>query len=157
MVPMTRTTALHKSAGLPNPIFMTGGAVRQDRPLNVMTCNECQREVVWATSNRTGRMYLVNVSRGHLDQRFYVKADAHDCNVIHELHRQMDEAAAQAEKAQEFGEFFGRCQKTRSRILRTYPEIHVDRLIAAYMTSVESETWDALDDLEDEMMRAAMA
>lgn len=56
------------------------GAVRQGGGrLGVCLCNACGREVVWATSARTGRKYLANVSRGYLDQRFYVGADLHKC------------------------------------------------------------------------------
>lgn len=60
-------------------MFIGEGAVRQDGPLPGYICNACGEEVVWATSSRTGRKYLVNVSRGYHGQRFYIKRDVHEC------------------------------------------------------------------------------
>jgi hypothetical protein len=60
--------------------YATTGAVRQTSgDLPVYICNACSAEVVWATSKRTGRKYLVNVSHGFHGQRFYVGADVHTC------------------------------------------------------------------------------
>ncbi len=60
--------------------FATGGAVRQSGgSLPIYTCNACQGEVVWATSTRTGRKYLVNVSRGYNGNRFYIGSNVHKC------------------------------------------------------------------------------
>lgn len=72
-----KTTAMKNPQG--QPIYVGGGAVAQDGSLKLYTCNTCHHEVVWATSARTGRVYLVNVRRGYLDQRYYVKASAHRC------------------------------------------------------------------------------
>lgn len=78
---MTSRPAPRTSAILVNgsPHYVSDGAVAQDGVLKLMQCNACGAEVVWATSARTGRKYLVNVSRGHLDQRFYMKRNVHDC------------------------------------------------------------------------------
>lgn len=146
---MSKTTALHLSAGLASAVYASEGAVAQDGRLKVMACNECGGEVVWATSKRTGRMYLVNVRRGHLDQRFYAKHDGHRCEDRHEVTRQIEEARPVSDHGD-------RCQKTQVRLLARYPEIDVARLDAAVRASVESGTWDALDDLEDEMMAMAV-
>lgn len=60
--------------------FAGTGAVRQtEGPLPIYVCNACNLEVVWATSRRTGRKYLVNVHRGYLDQRYYIAASIHKC------------------------------------------------------------------------------
>lgn len=78
---MTSTRAPRTSAILRNgtPTYVSDGAVAQDGVLKLMQCNACGAEVVWATSGRTGRKYLVNVSRGYNDQRFYMKRNAHRC------------------------------------------------------------------------------
>jgi len=55
------------------------GVQRQDGTLPLYLCNTCGRRVVWATSRRTGRKYLVNVSTGAGGSDFYAKADLHDC------------------------------------------------------------------------------
>lgn len=69
---MARTTSLYPTT------YAGPGAVRQSGgSLQVYSCNECGGEVVWATSRRTGKKYLANVSRGHNDQRFYIAANLH--------------------------------------------------------------------------------
>ena len=61
-------------------VFVGQGAVAQNGgSLPLYRCNTCLAEVVWATSKRTGRKYLANVSRGHLDQRYYIGANVHRC------------------------------------------------------------------------------
>lgn len=65
----------------PDGIWATGGAVAQhDGKLPIYVCDDCGRDVVWATSKRTGRKYLVTVSRGYLDQRFYMGQNVHRCD-----------------------------------------------------------------------------
>lgn len=59
--------------------YATGGAVNQQGHRPVRACGTCGREVVWLESKKTGRRYLANVSRGYLDQRFYVGRDIHRC------------------------------------------------------------------------------
>lgn len=59
--------------------WATGGAVTQEGKLPIYVHAACGQEVVWATSSRTGRKYLVNISRGYLDQRYYNKRNAHHC------------------------------------------------------------------------------
>lgn len=60
--------------------YATVGAVRQSGgSLPVYCCNTCNQEVVWATSQRTGRKYLCNVSYGYHHNRYYIGADLHDC------------------------------------------------------------------------------
>lgn len=71
---MART---HRS---PDGMFAGGGAVNQhDGKLPIYVCNDCGREVVWATSNRTGRKYLANISHGANGFRFYIGANVHRC------------------------------------------------------------------------------
>lgn len=56
------------------------GAVSQhEGSVPVHLCNTCGDEVVWVRSERTGRNYLANVSRGHHRQRYYIGANVHDC------------------------------------------------------------------------------
>ena len=71
---MART---HRS---PDGAFASTGAVSQTGgSLPIYVCNECNRDVVWAESQRTGKKYLANVFRGYRDQRFYVAARLHKC------------------------------------------------------------------------------
>lgn len=73
---MART---HRS---PDKGYASTGAVRQHAgSLPVYICNTCGREVVWVESKRTGKPYLVTVTRGYLDQRFYMGHNVHprDC------------------------------------------------------------------------------
>lgn len=60
-------------------IWISGGAVSQDGKLPLYICNTCGHEVVWATSRKTGRKYLVNVYKGQSGARFYVKHRPHNC------------------------------------------------------------------------------
>ena len=59
--------------------FASPGAVRQNGgSLPVQVCNRCGREVVWATSSRTGRKYLVTVSyRRSGGGRYYIGSNIH--------------------------------------------------------------------------------
>jgi hypothetical protein len=59
--------------------YASGGAQHQDGKLPIYDCNACGAEVVWATSNRTGRKYLANCYQGMNGTRFYVKASPHKC------------------------------------------------------------------------------
>lgn len=83
---MSKTTALVPA------IYATGGAVTQDGKLKIYSCNTCGQQVVWATSSRTGRMYLVNISHGALGQRFYMKHLTHNC-AAHQAYTQSLTAA----------------------------------------------------------------
>lgn len=71
--------------------FAQEGAVAQDGRLPVYVCNACQREVVWATSRKTGRKYLVNVTRGYHHQRFYMKHNAHTADYCAGIVREREE------------------------------------------------------------------
>ncbi len=72
------TTAVLNNDG--RQAYASPGAVRQHGgSLPIRRCGTCGQDVVWCTSKKTGRKYLVNVSRGYLDQRFYVGSDFHDC------------------------------------------------------------------------------
>lgn len=73
----TRTTAYRNHNN--NTTYISGGANYQDGNLKLYVCNTCRREVVWATSTRTGRKYLANVYQGESNARYYVKASAHEC------------------------------------------------------------------------------
>lgn len=62
--------------------YASTGAVRQHAgKLPIYVCTTCGAEVVWVESTRTGRPYLVTVSKGYLGQRYYVGANVHprDC------------------------------------------------------------------------------
>lgn len=63
----------------PDGMYIDGGAVAQDGKLPAYLCNTCGADVVWATSNRTGRKYLANVYRNRNGARFYVKHQPHNC------------------------------------------------------------------------------
>lgn len=89
-----RTEALKDAHGQPQ--WVGEGAQRQDGSLKLYRCTTCGAEVVWATSTRTGRPYLVNVSRGYHDQRFYAKRNAHRCEDVQAMHAEF--AAAEAER-----------------------------------------------------------
>lgn len=95
MTTQTQTTPTGRTRRSPDGAYAGTGAVRQhDGKLPIYICNTCGREVVWATSSKTGRKYLANISRGHLDQRFYIAASLHDCGP--ELRRR-EQAARDAE------------------------------------------------------------
>jgi hypothetical protein len=80
--------------------FAGQGAVRQHGgSLPVYRCNACGREVVWCESKRTGRHYLVNVSRGYMDQRFYVGSNVHPRNCAQ---LQAERLAAYAEHQEQY-------------------------------------------------------
>jgi hypothetical protein len=71
----------------------TPGAVRNQTggTLPVYVCNACDTHVVWATSARTGRRYLCDVSYGYHGQAFYIGRNVHRCdNVLaqREAHRE---------------------------------------------------------------------
>lgn len=54
-----------------------GGRVDQEGALPVFECGKCGREIVKATSKRTGNKYWCEVFYGQTDRRFYVKKEAH--------------------------------------------------------------------------------
>jgi hypothetical protein len=60
--------------------FAGDGAVAQQGPKPIYDCTTCGREVVWLESKKTGRHYLVNVSKGASGTRYYVSADLHKCD-----------------------------------------------------------------------------
>jgi hypothetical protein len=69
-----------KTRRSPENVWIGTGAVRQhDGELPLYICNACGSEVVWATSQRTGRSYLAAVSHGYNGARYYVAANLHDC------------------------------------------------------------------------------
>jgi hypothetical protein len=64
----------------PDGIYATPGAVDQHGgALPIYVCNGCGLDVVWCTSRRTGRKYLVTVSRGYRGARFYAGHNVHEC------------------------------------------------------------------------------
>ena len=64
----------------PDGIYASTGAVRQHSgSLPIYVCNGCLGDVVWCESKRTGRKYLVNVSRNYNGARFYVGSNLHKC------------------------------------------------------------------------------
>lgn len=94
---MTNTTASQpRTKRHPSGVFIGTGAVGQhDGSLPLYICNGCQREVVWATSSKTGRKYLVNVSHStRSDARFYIGRNVHDCEAFQADDRAHIELAA---------------------------------------------------------------
>lgn len=62
-----------------NTVYATPGAVNQKGgSLKIMWHNECGEQVVWVTSQRTGRFYLVNVRENYNGARFYMGHDIHN-------------------------------------------------------------------------------
>lgn len=118
-----RTEAIEDQRG--RPVYVGEGAVNQDGNLKLYRCTTCGDEVVWAKSSRTGRRYLVNVSRGYNDQRFYMKRNAHDCEArVAEL----DAAAAAARYDADVHAWTDRMAEAQARF-RT-GEITQDELLA---------------------------
>ncbi len=75
----------------PDRGYATVGAVRQNGgSLPTYFCNRDNTEVVWATSARTGRKYLANVSYGYKNQRYYVGANVHKCDEVLARREQAD-------------------------------------------------------------------
>lgn len=78
---MSRTTAIVENG---SEIYASSGAVRQhDGKLKIYQCNECHGQVVWVTSKKTGKFYLVNVRHGaESGARFYMGHDIHKCSEV---------------------------------------------------------------------------
>ena len=83
--------------------FASEGAVRQNGgTLPVYVCNTCGHEVVWCESKRTGRPYLVSVTRGYHDQRFYMGHNVHPRDCGERRQAAIDQHAAyEAEQARQ--------------------------------------------------------
>lgn len=79
---MSTTTKKFRTRRSPSGAYASGGAVTQDGHLAIYECTTCGNEVVWATSKKTGRKYLVNVRKGMSGTRYYVKANFHKCEEI---------------------------------------------------------------------------
>jgi hypothetical protein len=78
---MARTTAWTDERG--NNAWANTGAVGQhDGSLKIMVCNTCGDQVVWATSKKTGRYYLVNIRSSYHGGRFYMGHDVHKCDEV---------------------------------------------------------------------------
>jgi len=60
--------------------WASDGAVNQEGSLPLYRCNGCKAEVVWVTSNRTGRKYLASVFQSRSGARFYIKRAPHTCS-----------------------------------------------------------------------------
>lgn len=86
---------MSKTRRSPDGTYATPGAVKQaGGKLPIYICNGCNREVVWAESQRTGRKYLANISHGYLGQRFYIGANVHKCDLSSVLPIDRDEQDA---------------------------------------------------------------
>ena len=60
--------------------YASPGGVRQHGgSLPIRTCKTCAEDIVWVTSQRTGKSYPVNISRGYHGQRFYMGHNVHRC------------------------------------------------------------------------------
>ena len=73
------TTTTPKTSRVPGAFASVGAVAQTEGSLPVYRHNACGDEVVWATSKRTGRKYLVSVSYGYHGQRFYVGRNVHTC------------------------------------------------------------------------------
>jgi len=62
-----------------NGYASTRAVAQNGGKLPIYICNACNKDVVWCESKRTGKKYLVTVRRGHLDQRFYIGSQIHEC------------------------------------------------------------------------------
>ena len=71
---MARTTAQTNNG---RPIYVGDGAVRQQGPKKLYSCNQCGGDVVWLESKRTGKVYLASVYQGEV-VRYYVSRP-HEC------------------------------------------------------------------------------
>lgn len=70
-------------------LWIGGGLNNQDGALEVVFCTRCGHHIVWATSNRSGKKYRVNVRISERGNRYYVKSDFHQCSdEAIEIHRQ---------------------------------------------------------------------
>lgn len=58
-------------------VVVFGGKMQQDGGLDLFTCGKCGREIVRATSTRTGNKYWCEVFGDYNDKRFYVKHALH--------------------------------------------------------------------------------
>lgn len=75
---MARTTAqTNPTTG--QAIYVGDGAVAQQGPKKLYTCNTCGRDVVWLESKRTGKVYLASVYRGEV-VRYYI-SKPHVCQI----------------------------------------------------------------------------
>lgn len=84
---MTSTTQARTQRVRPEKFVGTGAVDQHEGNLLLYRCNECGGDVVWCKSKRTGRAYLVNVSRGHMGQLFYMGHNVHPRNCL-EVHQQ---------------------------------------------------------------------
>lgn len=73
--------------------YADGGAVLQEGKLPIYDCLQCGREVVWATSSKTGRKYLVNIcgSESGSGRKFYRKDSVHRCDSPAEIDTKLQE------------------------------------------------------------------
>ena len=60
-----------------NQVVVYGGKMQQDGGLNLFECGKCGREIVKATSTRTGNKYWCEVFGNYKGGRFYVKHTLH--------------------------------------------------------------------------------
>lgn len=96
--------------------FAGMGAQRQaGGRLPVYECSTCGREVVWATSKRTGRRYLAEVQRGQADQRFYIGANVHTDEACARRIAERDEFSAEVLR-REVGARVHECMKAAQRL-----------------------------------------
>lgn len=58
-------------------VVVYGGKLEQDGGLDLFECGKCHREIVKATSNRTGNKYWCEVFGNFKGKRFYVKHEPH--------------------------------------------------------------------------------
>lgn len=74
-----------RTSRVPNE-FASAGAVNQEGNLPLYTCNKCHAKVVWATSKKTGRKYLVTCYRKNSDYvtYFYIKNSIHTDEVCNQ-------------------------------------------------------------------------
>lgn len=78
--------------------YASEGAVRQDGPLAVKVCKNCDSPIVWAKSRKSGKNYPVNVTTGYLGQRFYMKNNFHNCEQVMAQREAIEASATKAEQ-----------------------------------------------------------
>lgn len=78
-----------------------GGAVDQDGELPVFGCGKCGREIVKATSKKTGNKYWCEVFYKHSGRRFYVKKEAHTKEVCEKYLKESQEIIKETKERDE--------------------------------------------------------
>lgn len=85
-------------------VIVFGGKVQQDGGLDLFTCGKCGREIVKATSTRTGNKYWCEIFGNRNGGRFYVKHALHskdNCDAKIKQNQEMTDCFTNQAKAGE--------------------------------------------------------